>query len=132
MKETPAGTLRTAEWILRLGVSMEFAGHGMLCCMGSATYALMVTNIFGIEASSSESLLMGVGVLDLIVAVLILVRPFRGVIAWAAFWGMATALARPLSGATWVQFVERGANWAAPMALLLLRGWPRNRADWLR
>jgi len=132
MKDKPEGTLRAAQWVLRLGVSMEFAGHGAICCMGSTTYALLLTNVLGIEASGSESLLMGIGILDLIVAVLVLVRPLRVVVAWAALWGMATALVRPLYGAPWVQFVERGANWAAPLALLLLRGWPRNRADWLR
>jgi len=34
-----------------------------------------------------------------------------------AVWGFWTALVRPLVGMSWLDFVERGANWATPLAL---------------
>ena len=37
-----------------------------------------------------------------------------------------TALARPIAGDPIWDFVERTANWATPLALLYLRGLPKN------
>jgi len=31
-----------------------------------------------------------------------------------------------------VEFIERFANWGAPLALLLLRGWPRSGREWFK
>jgi hypothetical protein len=61
-----------------------------------------------------------VGVLDFLLALHVLARPVLPLLAWMAFWGFFTATLRPLTGEAMVQFVERGANWGAPLALLLL------------
>jgi hypothetical protein len=40
-----------------------------------------------------------------------------------ALWGLLTALMRPLTGESWFELVERGANYGMPLALLVLSGW---------
>ncbi len=72
-----------------------------------------------------------IGALDLVVAALVLFKPLRIVLAWAVFWALLTAIIRPIAGLSFLEFVERGANWTAPLALLWLRGLPKNRAEWL-
>ena len=50
----------------------------------------------------------------------VLVRPLPPLVGWMAFWGLFTGTLRPLTGGMLVEFVERGANFGAPLALLLL------------
>ena len=57
------------------------------------------------------------GILDMLVAITILVKPLKPVLIWAIFWAFATALIRPLSGEHILAFVERSANWVLPFAL---------------
>jgi len=72
-----------------------------------------------------------VGSVDILIALIVLLKPIRAVLLWAVFWGFWTALVRPLVGEPIWDFVERWANWGAPLALLLLRGWPRSIREWL-
>ncbi len=60
--------------------------------------------------------------LDLVVAMLVLFKPIRLVLLCAALWAFATALVRPFAGLPVLVFVGRDANWAAPLALLCVRG----------
>ena len=61
-----------------------------------------------------------IGMIDIAVAIIVLVKPFRVVLIWAVAWGFWTALLRPLVGEPIWDFVERWANWGAPLALFLL------------
>ncbi|HXK31476.1 MAG TPA: hypothetical protein VJZ94_01915, partial [Candidatus Paceibacterota bacterium] len=71
-----------------------------------------------------------IGVLDVALALLVLLKPIRLALLWMAFWGFWTALVRPLVGESLWDFVERFANWGAPLALLLLIGLPRSWRGW--
>ena len=63
--------------------------------------------------------------MDILVAVSVLIKPVRAVLIWATSWAFLTALIRPIAGEPIWDFVERTANWAAPLALLYLRGLPK-------
>ena len=91
------------EWLLRIGVAGEFAGHGLLAIGGKASWVGWISQL--------------TGVMDVIVAAVVLLRPVRPILLWAAFWGFWTALVRPLVGESILDFIERFANWAAPLAL---------------
>ena len=120
------------EWVLRIGVAGEFLGHGVFALQGKPQWIGWFSN-FGItDVALAGQLLFAVGALDIIVALIVLTRPIRLVLLWAAFWGFWTALVRPLVGEPIWDFIERFANWAAPLALLLLRGWPSNLKGWLK
>lgn len=120
-----------AEWVLRIGVAMEFAGHGWLA-LGTYPPWLAFFRAVGLNDEIGETLMPVVGVWDLFLALMVLVYPIRALVAWMAFWGLWTAFLRPLSGQPIVEMIERGANFGAPLALLLLRGAPGNWRDWLR
>jgi hypothetical protein len=122
---------RWAEWALRVGIAGEFFGHGAFALLAAPEFSQILERLFAVDTALAASLLRVFGILDLCIAVLVLVRPLQAVLLWATAWGFLTAIARPLSGLSWWAFVERGTNWAAPLALLLLRGWPRARRDWL-
>ena len=110
-------TEKKMEWILRVGVAGEFAGHGLLAIAGKADWTKWIGEMLKVEPGTAGTLLMLVGISDLIIALIVLLRPVKPVLLWAAFWGFWTALVRPLVGQSWLDFVERAANWAAPLAL---------------
>mgnify|MGYP001572780664 CR=1 FL=1 len=118
------------EWILRLAVAGEFIGHGVFALQSKKTWIDWIHQLAGVEIGVATILLTLVGLMDLLVALIVLVRPVRIALLWAAFWGFWTALVRPLVGEPIWDFIERWANWGAPLALLLLIGWPKNWKGW--
>ena len=115
------------EWLLRFGVAGEFFGHGLLAINGKQDWIKWIVQLVHVSAPTATTLLLVVGVSDVIVALIILARPVRPILLWAAFWGFWTALVRPLVGVGWLDFIERSANWAAPLALYYLL--PRSKND---
>jgi hypothetical protein len=122
---------RRLEWVLRIALFGEFAGHGVFALMAVPHFVALLTGSTGMSAELAVPLLRVIGAVDLVIAAMALVRPTRIVLAYAAFWGLLTALSRPLSGRSVVDFVERWPNWGVPLALLLARGLPKSRREWL-
>ena len=113
------------EWILRIAVAGEFIGHGVFALHGKKAW-IEWFSVFGIsDVGTATTLLWFVGVMDIALAILILVKPVRLALLWMTLWGFWTALLRPIVGEPIWDFVERWANWGAPLALLLLMGWPK-------
>lgn len=125
-------TSKLAGWILRVAVAGEFLGHGVFAIQGKATWIGWITELLRVDVPTATTLLTVVGWTDVAVAILVLSYPVRAVLLWAAAWGFWTALVRPIVGEPVWDFVERWANWGAPLALLFLRGWPRNVREWFR
>ncbi len=124
--------LKLIEWVLRVGVAGEFLGHGVFALQGKKDWVGWFAN-FGIsDTGTAVNILFWLGVLDILLAILVLVKPMRLPLLWMVFWGFWTALLRPLVGMPVWDFVERWANWSAPLALLLIIGWPREWRDWLK
>ena len=123
---------KTIEWVLRVAVAGEFIGHGLLAIGGKKDWIGWISQMVNVSSPTAATLLFLIGVSDLIVALIMLVRPIRLVISWTVFWGFWTALVRPLVGVGWLDFIERSANWGAPLALLLLIGWPKNFREWFK
>jgi hypothetical protein len=118
------------EWVLRVAVAGEFVGHGTFALQGRQEWIGWIHQLTGVETGIAATLLPIIGLADLLVALIVLVRPIRAVVLWAALWGFWTALVRPLVGLEVWDFIERWANWGAPLALLLLLGWPKNWKQW--
>ncbi len=121
-----------AQWVLRIAVAGEFIGHGVFALQGKADWLKWISQLTGADAATAATLLTLIGLMDLTVALIVLVKPVRAVLLWAALWGVWTALLRPLVGMPMWDFVERWANWGAPLALLLLAGWPKSLKEWLK
>lgn len=117
-------------WVLRIAVAGEFIGHGAFALQGKKDWIGWFAT-FGItDVGLAAQLLFLLGLLDIALGILVLVKPIRIALVWMAFWGFWTALIRPIVGQPIWDFVERWANWGAPLALLLLLGWPRNAREW--
>ncbi|MBI2039250.1 MAG: hypothetical protein HYT22_03160 [Candidatus Niyogibacteria bacterium] len=119
------------EWVLRIAVAGEFIGHGVFALQGKQAWIGWFST-FGISGGTAAQLLFAIGLLDVLLGILILAKPVRLALLWMAFWGFWTALVRPIVGEPVWDFVERWANWGAPLALLLLVGWPRTLKEWFK
>ena len=115
---------KSIQWVLRVAVAGEFIGHGVFALQGKPEWVGWFA-IFGISnVETATTLLLVLGLLDVALAILVLVKPIRLALLWMAFWDL-TALMRPIVGMPVWDFIERWANWGAPLALLLLMGWPK-------
>lgn len=123
---------KKVQWILRIAVAGEFIGHGVFALQQKEGW-LKYFDAVGVSADNAMTIMPIIGVMDLLLAALILVKPIRVAVLWMAFWGLWTALIRwPLGPDPLWDFVERSANWGAPLALLFLLGWPKTLKDWFR
>lgn len=117
-------------WVLRISVAGEFIGHGVFALQGKKDWVNWF-GTFGItDVGLATKLLFLIGLIDIALAILILMRPVRIALLWMVFWGFWTALLRPIVGMPIWDFVERWANWGAPLALFLLVGFPRSAKEW--
>ena len=123
---------KVVEWVLRIAVAGEFIGHGVFAIQGKKDWIGWFAKFGVSDPGTATQLLLFVGLVDIAFAVLILIKPVRIALLWMVLWGFWTALLRPLVGMPVWDFVERWANWGAPLALLLLQGWPKNLKEWLK
>jgi len=91
---------------LKVITALAFISHGVYA-LGTvyplpANFVTMTLNILPVSENSAKSLLYVAGLLDFVAAVLIFVpKVSRIALLYAAFWGIATALARIISGLTY-------------------------------
>lgn len=120
------------QWVLRVAVAGEFLGHGVFALQGKADWITWTERLSGMDHATATTFIMVVGVVDIVLAIFVLVKPVRSILLWMTFWGFWTALVRPLVGLPVWDFVERWANWGAPLALLLMMGWPKSIKEWFK
>ncbi|MES2811194.1 MAG: hypothetical protein V4670_01880 [Bacteroidota bacterium] len=118
------------EKCIRVGVFGTFLGHGIVALGINQKWIPLIT-CFGFSESQAITLMPYIGIADIIVAILVLFYPIRAVVGWAILWAFMTALSRPISGESIVEFVERSANWCLPLVLLIVLGIPQNVKSWL-
>jgi len=120
--------LCTPEWILRIAVAGEFIGHGAFALQGKEGWFKYFTP-FGItDETTMVNILFAVGLIDILAGIHVLIRPVRPILLWMAFWGLFTALLRwPIGPDPIWDFIERWANWGAPLALWVLLDGKRPR-----
>lgn len=129
-RTVPPAEARKIDWVLRVAMAGEFFGHGVFAWQLKPRFLEMLAAMTGIAGQDAVMLMKAVGLLDMAVAVLVLFRPVRAVLAWATLWAFLTALARPVAGDPVWDFVERFANVGVPLALLYLRGLPKTSKEW--
>lgn len=123
------------EWILRLATAGAFIGHG---AYGAFTekpgwYPFFAELGFDKAAVDTHSLMIWAGGFEMVMGVIALVAPIRALLLFLFVWKIATEFIWfPLTGKPAWDFVERWSNYFAPLALLIVRGWPRTLAGWFR
>ena len=113
------------EWVLRISVAGEFIGHGVFALQGNKDWVGWFVQFGVSDPGMATQLLFLIGVMDIALAILVLIKPVRVALLWMIFWGFWTALLRPTVGMPVCDFIERWANWGAPLALLLLVSRPK-------
>ena len=121
--------IRKIDWILRISIFGVFLGHGILALEMKPSFLLLIEGMSGFSGPLAENLLFSIGIIDIITAIFAIVFPFRLLLIWATAWGFLTAVARPIAGDPIWDFIERWANWGAPLALLYVRNLPQNFKD---
>ncbi len=104
-------------WVLRIAVAGEFLGHGMFGIQGKADWIRWTQELLNVDTSLATTIILLVGIMDILLAIMVLVKPIRPLVLWMAIWGLWTALLRPIVGMPIWDFVERLANAGAPLAL---------------
>jgi uncharacterized membrane protein YphA (DoxX/SURF4 family) len=113
-------TWKTLDWVLRIGLAATFFGHGWVAFSGNATWIGYLTCV-GFEQATAEFLLPHIGILDGLVAAMLLFKPNKALFFWALGWLILIAAIRPLCGESWIELVKRGGYIACAMGLILLR-----------
>jgi len=117
-----------AIFLVRLGISLTFLSHGLEAIWlkpGFVDFILIGADVtIGTvwDQSTAESILLTIGVVDVLVAVALwLPKAQRPIALWMAFWGGVTAFARIVCGG-WPKYPDtllRMVHVAAPLALFL-------------
>ena len=123
-------TSHSLHYIFRMACAMCFIGHGAFGIITKAVWCNYF-GVFGIGQDMAYQLMPVVGVMDITFGTILLVYPMPIAAGWLVFWGLFTALLRPLSGESFGEFFERAGNYGAPLILLLvsstsglsLKGW---------
>ncbi len=108
--------LKLIEIILRVGVFGTFLGHGLIALKSIPDWIPYLTTI-GFSTEQAINIMPVIGVIDILVAFITLIKPLKPVLIYAFVWAFLTALIRPIAGDSFLMFVERAANWVVPLAL---------------
>lgn len=111
--------LRVVMWILRIGAGLCFIGHGAFGILGKAAW-LPYFAVLGIGPEVAFKLMPMIGLVDILVGLLVILRPHPAALVYMVFWASWTALLRPLAGEPFWEALERAGNYGVPLALLLL------------
>lgn len=109
---------RAVHWVLRLSVWACFVGHGMFG-LRQKTEWLIFFEPWSIPEPVAMAIMPLVGLVDVTLGYLVLLRPTRVILMYTAFWGIFTGLLRPLAGMTFFETIERAGNYGPSLALLL-------------
>lgn len=123
------GTPRTrqlfAAKILQFATAVTFLTHGYEAWKLHPhfvdfliTTAELLIN-YDLSESQANRILKAIGILDFSVAVWLIIRPNWTLLIWLSFWGLITALARPLTlgFASYPEVLMRASHFLAPLAL---------------
>lgn len=111
--------MKTVALVLRIGVFGTFLGHGILAFQVKESW-IKYLNTVGFSDDQALMIMPVIGIIDILVSIVILLKPIKPIVIYAFIWTFLTALMRPISGESMLEFIERSANWAAPLALYFL------------
>lgn len=115
----------TANWLLRIACASTFAIHGWEAFQlhpGFQDLIFIAGGRIGLEPSTEvcHALLRGIGIMDGLLALSVLLIHSPKTLCWMAFWGFITALSRPFTMGwdAWPELAIRLANGLVPLLIL--------------
>lgn len=118
-------------WVLRVTIACCFIGHGAWGVITKEGW-LPFFRSQSIPDEIAWKLMPIIGAFDILMAILVLIKPRRIIVMWMLVWALWTAILRPISGTqgTW-EFWERAGNWLPPLMFLILGGaFAMKMKDW--
>ena len=124
--------MKKIEWALRVAIFGTFLGHGAFALLGKESWLGWIMDFTGFSPELAAKALLAVGIIDVAVAFIILIRPVRIIVLWAILWTSWTAIMRilPVIGDPIWEFFEKIIAPASSLALLFVLGVPKNFKDW--
>ncbi len=114
-----AERLRNASLVLRLSLALLLIGHaGFGAFQHKPELALMYEQAGLPSTLFGAPLAVAIGWFELTLALLVLVRPSRSLLVFVCVYKVASELLYPATGAYWWEFIERGGDYVAPIALV--------------
>ena len=131
----PMTASRTAvlHWLLRLATAGAFIGHGAYGAIMEKPgwYPFFDQLGIGREVVQAHALMLWVGGFEMLLGAVALLAPIRALLLALFVWKTATEFVwYPQAGLPAWEFVERWSNYTVPLALILVRGWPRTLRGW--
>ena len=113
--------------VLAIASAATFAVHGYKAfeCYGPFVDLILLTDMrltgFQLEQSNAESALVIIGVVDIVVAGLLLATRWKVIAFYMLLWGIVTAASRmtAFGWSAWPETLIRTANWGVPLALVV-------------
>ena len=123
------------DWLLRLATAGAFIGHGAYGAFMEKPGWYPFFDALGISSGTVDrhSLMVWVGGFEMLLGVLSLVLPVPAFLLFLFVWKISSEFIwYPLAHKPGWEFVERWSNYTAPLALIIVRGWPGTVGDWFR
>jgi hypothetical protein len=110
------------ELLLRLAVAGAFVGHGAYGAILAKPAWFDYFGVLGIDQAtvSAYGLMHIVGWAEIGLGLFALILPIPAVVLFMFAWKVLTELLRPAAGEPFWEFVERGSNMVAPLALFIV------------
>jgi hypothetical protein len=110
-----------------LACSATFAVHGWEAYHQHAGFVdLIIGSAYLLNLHPPQSLvtklLVVIGIMDMVLATMVILYPTKKLLYWMAIWGFITALSRPLSMgiSSWHETAIRAGNFVLPLCLAIL------------
>lgn len=116
---------------IQFSVFLIFLSHGIGCFLKNGVYIDYILGFFRdfsaipMKQKDAEQFLNIIGVIDVAVAVLVMIKPSNYLLYWLIFWGFLTAMLRVLDASilNYVEFLIRVPHFTLPLVLLLIRNY---------
>lgn len=100
--------------VFKISLFMEFFGHGSFGVLKKQGW-LPFYHVFGLSDDFAFMTMPVVGIHDILLAFLVVVRPTPAAFLWMGLWGFFTATLRPMAGQGVLEFFERSYNYGIPL-----------------
>lgn len=115
-------------FLTRVSLFLIFFVHGLGCVWmhpGYIDYLIGTGATFTgsfIKQSVAESILLIIGMIDIVIAILVLIKPFRFLLLWMVIWGFLTSLLRIIDAGVfnYAEFLIRIPHFILPLVCFIL------------
>ena len=112
---------------MRFSIAFLLIGHGGLGIWADKKEWVDFFAYFGLNPSVVRSLHLSqsVGWCEVIMGIMVLIKPSGSFLIFVLIWKIGTELLRPLVGQPIYQFIKRGGDYVLPLALFWLVDFPK-------